>query len=205
MSKKNRRQSIKQEKRQGEVKAREASAPIVIRFVAYLIDWLLGLLVSAFPLVIIIGSVTGSTDVSDSLLSISFPWNIIGGLLAILFGFGYYVLIPWKVWKGQTPGKRMLNIVILTEKYKEVTFKALVMRQFVGLFILEGFLISSSRYLRDIILVITGSEVLVQYLYYAAIGISLVSVLMAVFTWKNQALHDRLAKTRVYPVKSINS
>jgi len=135
MSKKNRRQSIKQEKRQGEVKAREASAPIVIRFVAYLIDWLLGLLVSAFPLVIIIGSVTGSTDVSDNLLSISFPWNIIGGLLAILFGFGYYVLIPWKVWKGQTPGKRMLNIVILTEKYKEVTFKALVMRQFVGLFI----------------------------------------------------------------------
>jgi len=205
MSKKNRKQNTKQVKRQGDVKVREASASIVIRFVAYLIDWLLGLLVSAFPLVIIIGTVTGSTDVSDNLLSIGSPWSIIGGLLAILFGFGYYVLIPWKVWKGQTPGKRILNIVILTEKYKEVTLKALIMRQVVGLFILEGFLISSSRYLRDIILVITGSEILVQYIYYAAIGISLVSVLMAVFTWKNQALHDRLAKTRVYPVKSVNS
>ena len=205
MSKKNRKQNMKQVKRQGDVKEREASASIVIRFVAYLIDWLLGLLVSAFPLVIIIGSITGSTEVSDDLLSIGLPWSIIGGLLAILFGFGYYVLIPWKVWKGQTPGKRMLNIVILTEKYKEVTLKALIMRQVVGLFLLEGFLISSSRYLRDIILVITGSEILVQYIYYAAIGISLISVLMAVFTWKNQALHDRLAKTRVYPVKSVNS
>ena len=87
MSKKNRKQNMKQVKRQGDVKEREASASIVIRFVAYLIDWLLGLLVSAFPLVIIIGSVTGSTDVSDNLLSIGFPWNIIGGLLAILFGF----------------------------------------------------------------------------------------------------------------------
>ena len=205
MSKKNRKQNMKQVKRQGDVKEREASASIVIRFVAYLIDWILGLLVSAFPLVIIIGSITGSTDVSDDLLSIGLPWSIIGGLLAILFGFGYYVLIPWKVWKGQTPGKRMLNIVILTEKYKEVTLKALIMRQVVGLFLLEGFLISSSRYLRDIILVITGSEILVQYIYYAAIGISLISVLMAVFTWKNQAIHDRLAKTRVYPVKSVNS
>ena len=205
MSKKNRKQNMKQVKRQGDVKEREASASIVIRFVAYLIDWILGLLVSAFPLVIIIGSITGSTEVSDDLLSIGLPWSIIGGLLAILFGFGYYVLIPWKVWKGQTPGKRMLNIVILTEKYKEVTLKALIMRQVVGLFLLEGFLISSSRYLRDIILVITGSEILVQYIYYAAIGISLISVLMAVFTWKNQALHDRLAKTRVYPVKSVNS
>ena len=205
MSKKNRKQNMKQVKRQGDVKEREASASIVIRFVAYLIDWLLGLLVSAFPLVIIIGSITGSTEVSDDLLSIGLPWSIIGGLLAILFGFGYYVLIPWKVWKGQTPGKRILNIVILTEKYKEVTLKALIMRQVVGLFLLEGFLISSSRYLRDIILVITGSEILVQYIYYAAIGISLISVLMAVFTWKNQALHDRLAKTRVYPVKSVNS
>lgn len=205
MSKKNRKQNMKQVKRQGDVKVREASASIVIRFVAYLIDWLLGLLVSAFPLVIIIGSITGSTDVSDNLLSIGSPWSIIGGMLAILFGFGYYVLIPWKVWKGQTPGKRILNIVILTEKYKEVTLKALIIRQVVGLFLLEGFLISSSRYLRDLILVITGSEILVQYIYYAAIGISLMSVLMAVFSWKNQALHDRMAKTRVYPVKSVNS
>jgi len=205
MSKKNRKQNMKQVKRQGDVKVREASASIVIRFVAYLIDWLLGLLVSAFPLVIIIGSITGSTDVSDNLLSIGSPWSIIGGMLAILFGFGYYVLIPWKLWKGQTPGKRILNIVILTEKYKEVTLKALIIRQVVGLFLLEGFLISSSRYLRDLILVITGSEILVQYIYYAAIGISLMSVLMAVFSWKNQALHDRMAKTRVYPVKSVNS
>lgn len=185
-----------------QISSREESASLIKRFFAYLIDWTLGLFVSAFPVVIIIGIKTGSTEVSDSLKMIPYPLNILAGGLAFLFAFLYYVWVPWKVWRGQTPGKRMMGIVIMTETHKPVSFKGLFLRQVVGIFLLEGFLITASTYLREIMMIITKSTILNNILYFGAVGITLISVLSLVFTWKNQAIHDLLGKTRVYPLEN---
>ncbi len=185
-----------------QISVREESASLVKRFVAYLIDWTLGLFITAFPLVIVIGIVTGSAEVSDSLKAIPYPLNLVMGGVSLLFAFIYYVWVPWKVWRGQTPGKRMMDIVIMTEKRKPVSFKSLLLRQVVGIFLVEGFLITASRYFREIIMILTKSLFLNNTLYYGAVGITIISVLTLVFTWKNQAIHDLLGKTRVYPVQS---
>ncbi len=188
-----------------QINIREESASLVKRFVAYLIDWTLGLFVTAFPLVIVIGIVTGSTEVSDSLDLIPYPLNLLMGGVSLIFAFIYYVWVPWKVWRGQTPGKRMMDIIIMTEKGKPVSFKSLLLRQIIGIFLLEGFLITASTYLREIIMIITKSVFLNNVLYYGAVGITLISVLSLVFTWKNQAIHDQLSKTRVYPMEKLTS
>jgi len=177
--------------------AKKNSVNLWRRFSAYLIDWLLGTFFAAFPVVMLNGIALNMSDMTDDLLVVPYPYNYIGGALAILFSFIYFVIIPWRVWKGETVGKHMMNLKIVKVNGSEVDFKALVLRQMLGMVLVEGAMFTSSNYLREMLALATGEIKIMQYLYYLGIGMTLISVILVIFTYKNQAIHDRIGETKV--------
>lgn len=182
--------------------AKKDSVKLWRRFAAYLIDWLLGTFFAAFPVVMLNGIALNMSDMTDDLLVIPSPYNYIGGVLALVFSFIYFVMIPLKIWKGETVGKHMLNLKIVKINGKEVDLKALILRQMVGMVLVEGVMFTSSNYLREMLALATGEIKVMQYLYYWGVGVTIISILLVIFTYKNQAIHDRIGKTKV--ITNIN-
>ena len=167
------------------------------RFFAYLLDWLFGTFFAAFPVVILNGIVQNTTVVTDDLLTIPYPYSYIAGGLALLFSFIYFVLIPLKIWKGETVGKHLMHMKIVRTDGSDVGFGSLVLRNMFGMILIEGALFTTSTYLRQMAALVTGEVRVMQYLYYAGIGITIISILLVMFTNSNQAIHDLMGKTRV--------
>lgn len=167
------------------------------RFIAYLIDWFFGMMFAAFPVVMLVGIASGTTEILDDLLLIPYPLNYIGGALALIFSFVYYVVFPWKIWKGQTIGKRMMGMEIVRTSGKQVDLRTLIVRQVLGVFLIEGILITASSYLWEMLALMTGEIRVMQYLYYIGLGLTIVSTLLVIFTKNNQAIHDHMGKTMV--------
>lgn len=177
--------------------AKKDSVNLWRRFGAYLIDWLLGTFFAAFPVVMLNGIALNMSDMTDDLLVVPTPYNYIGGVLAIAFSFIYFVIIPLNVWKGETVGKHMMNLKIVKTNGREVDLKALVLRQMLGMVLVEGAMFTSSNYLREMLAIATGEIKVMQYLYYLGVGMTIISILLVIFTYKNQAIHDRIGNTKV--------
>lgn len=87
------------------------------RIFAVVIDWLLGGTLSGLPAVITFAQLTGSSKPVKDLyifeaLGYGKVWTIGVAISCLLIGFIYYVIIPWKVWPGQTLGKKLTNLKI---------------------------------------------------------------------------------------------
>ena len=91
--------------------------------------------------------------------SLDYPiyWSYIAGILCIIVTFVYYIYIPYKKYPGQTLGKRLMKIKIVNnEDYSAISLKTLIIRQGIGLFLLEGSAIVVSDYLRQMLTLATG-------------------------------------------------
>lgn len=167
------------------------------RFMAYLADWLLGMFFVAFPVVILYSTAMNTTTVTDDLIKMVYPYNYIGGALALLFSLIYFVIIPWKLWKGQTPGKRMFNIKIVKNNDDDVDLKTLLLRQIVGMVLLESVLFTTSNYILKLLTLVSGEIKFMQYPYYVGLIITLISFLLVGFSRSRRAIHDYLGNTKV--------
>ena len=167
------------------------------RFMAYLADWLLGMFFVAFPVVMLYSTAMNTTTVTDDLIKMVYPYNYIGGALALLFSLIYFVIIPWKLWKGQTPGKRMFNIKIVKNNDDDVDLKALLLRQIVGMVLLESVLFTTSNYILKLLTLASGEIKFMQYPYYVGLIITLISFLLVGFSRSRRAIHDYLGNTKV--------
>jgi len=167
------------------------------RFMAYLADWLLGMFFVAFPVVMLYSTAMNTTTVTDDLIKMVYPYNYIGGALALLFSLIYFVIIPWKLWEGQTPGKRMFNIKIVKNNNDDVDLKALLLRQIVGMVLLESVLFTTSNYILKLLTLVSGEIKFMQYPYYAGLIITLISFLLVGFSRSRRAIHDYLGNTKV--------
>ena len=176
--------------------------PVSKRAIAYVIDWGLGGIICGFPAVLIYGGVTGRSDMFSDLYvfpSLGFGeyWSYIAGILCIAVAFVYYVYIPYKKYPGQTLGKHWMKIKIVNnEDYSDISLKALLIRQIIGLFLLEGSAIVVSDYLRQMITLATRFN----FEYYLEIIGTIISVVSGIFVFASdsqRSIHDYLAKTRV--------
>lgn len=177
------------------------------RLGSYLIDWTLGGIFCGFPAVLLYGGVTGKTDMFSNLyifeaLGFERYWGIIAGLLCLLFALFYYVYVPWKIYPGQTLGKKWLHVKIVTVEGKQAGLKELLLRQAFTLFLLEGGVLVINGYLQQLITLITRFYVEGIWRYVGMV-FTVISVLLVIYTASHRALHDYIAKTKVVLAPAI--
>lgn len=169
-------------------------AGLTRRFLAYLIDWYVGGLMTAFP-ISVISMKLFETVQNQNIMSFGSPWDMAAGALGVLFGIFYYVAVPAFVWRGQTLAKRWLKLKIVQADGSEAQIKHIVLRQLAGMIVIEGSLVTVSTIWHQMAALATGID-LVKILMYAGIAVSLVSAAMTLFG-KHRAIHDRIGGTMV--------
>lgn len=147
------------------VKLKKSSVNSFYRGVAYLIDWYAATMFAGIPIVLIGSIVNHTTSVSQDLSKIPAPYNILVALLAIVFYLGYFVILELYVYKGQTFGKRIMKLKVVKNDESDVDFKTILMREGLGIMIVEGYIANSSSYLRQLIQIVTGIPIMDMAVY----------------------------------------
>lgn len=178
------------------------------RFVAYLIDWFVGTIFIFIIPIYMYSILTGSTNMQEAMVFLNYPGNngFIACGIAFLMALIYYVLIPWKVWKGQTLGKRAFGFKIVRNNGEDVTLWTLIKRQLVGIALIEGNLIVLTSLYRQGVFLFSGYDA-PQLLIYAWVGISVISCMLVVFVGNGKMIHDYIGGTYVMmdPNRKINN
>lgn len=170
------------------------------RVVAYIIDWYIATMVSSIPIVIITSMVNHTTVITQELNKLPLIWGVITGVLAIIFYLGYYFVLELKVYKGQTFGKRIMKLKVVKDDGNDVDFKSILLREGLGVMIIEGYLANSSSYLRQIIQLFTEVNIMDMSVYLFGI-ISAISILMGIASPSCKMIHDHIAKTHIISTK----
>lgn len=162
------------------------------RLAAYVADWYLATMVCGAPLLMVNSMRTGVAALDTSLPPNGAGW--FWGAVAILLGILYYWLIPL-VWNGQTPGKRLLRLkIVRADNGGAVSTGKLLLRQVVGLLVLEGAVAFPSQLLRELLARAAGEGV-ADVVRIGMVAITIVSVMLGVYTPSRRMLHDRISGT----------
>lgn len=165
------------------------------RFLGYLIDWYVGGLCTAIPISIMSQKLT-NTMLNQNIIEFENPYGITAGVLAIVFAIFYFVIVPTFIYKGQTLGKKLCKIKIVKKSNEEITLKNMLLRQVVGIIIIEGALVTASAIWHSIITIITQVN-FVSPLMYVGFVMTAISILLMLFKGENRAIHDYLGGTKV--------
>lgn len=162
------------------------------RLAAYVVDWYLATMVCGAPLLLVNAMRTGQQTLDTSLPPDSAGW--LWGIAAIALGVLYYWLIPL-VWDGRTPGKRLLRLqIVRADNGAAPSASQLLLRQVVGLLVLEGAVTFPSQLLRELLARAAG-EGAADAVRIGMVVITLVSVMLGVYTPRKRMLHDRISGT----------
>ncbi len=164
------------------------------RLFAYLIDWYIATMIAGVPIVLINSFVKHSTDVSQDLSTLPKNIAILAGILGIIFYIGYFVVLELFVYKGQTFGKRIMKIKVVKQDGSDVDFWTIIKREAIGIMLIEGYIANSSSYLRQIISIATGVNIMDMAVYLFGI-ISAISVLLGLASTSRKMIHDYVAGT----------
>ena len=175
-------------------KNQPADVHLGIRFIAYLVDWYLGALVTSLPTALFAQKLYGDVT-QQNILSFEAPYGLIAGALSLLCAVLYFVVLPAFVWEGQTPGKRLFHLKIVAADGSRASLGQLLLRQVVGIIVVEGALVTASATLRNVVQLTSG--VSLAYGLDVGIVVSLVSVALLWFTKDHRALHDFIGTTKV--------
>lgn len=168
------------------------------RFAAYLVDWYLGALATALPVSVVSMKLFGTVQ-NQNIMTFQPPFGLIAGALGLFAALIYYVAVPVLLWRGQTPGKRWLKIKIVSGDGQEAGIGQLIIRQLLGIIVVEGSLVSASTIWHQMVSIAIGIEV-VRPLMYAGMAVSLVSAVL-VLMGRRRAIHDMLGGTMVVSCK----
>ncbi|MFV0394174.1 MAG: RDD family protein [Coprobacillaceae bacterium] len=171
------------------------AVPLPRRLISYLIDWYVGGLCTAIPISIVSQKLTG-TMTNQNLLTFDNGYAIGTGIFALLFALFYFVIVPTYIWKGQTVGKRICKLKVVQVDNQEVTLKNMLLRQVIGMIVMEGAMLSASTIWHQILSIITNYNFITLFMY-IGFGITLISVVMLLFSTDSRALHDYLGSTKV--------
>lgn len=164
------------------------------RFLAYLIDWYAGALITNIPISIAAGGLTGSM-LNQQLADLG-SFGLAAGAGAVIMGIVYYVAVPAFLWKGQTPAKRLLGLRIDGLDGKPASLRQLLLRQVVGVMVLEGVLVTASSDWHQMLAIATGID-FTTYLMYAGYAVAAISIGMLLLSKDHRCLHDVIGGTRV--------
>lgn len=172
------------------------------RFTAYLIDWFLGALFMMLPICLLWLFQTQDMEAMSNIdlwlvrSEISQPMAYVAGLLGIVFALFYYVYVPWKIYPGQTVGKRALGFEIVKKDGSDINIKTLLIRQIIGIIILEGTFYNVSGIWHTLVTMATGLN-FTGILMYQGLIVSIFSAALCMLFKSHRLLHDYIAKTKV--------
>lgn len=167
------------------------NASLVRRFIAYLIDWYICGLVTAFPIAIFSQKIFGNMKV-QSLLKYDVKIGIIAGVLALITTTFYLVIVPKYIYSGQTIGKKLCKIKIIRQDGQAADLKTLLIRELVGAIVIEGSIYTGSTILHQVIYLTTGLDV-IKPLLYGGMAVSITSAILVLITKNKFAIHDYIA------------
>ena len=168
------------------------------RCVAYLLDWYLGAMLVSLPTGMVSQKIYGNM-LHQNLLTLQKPYGLICGILGLVCAMFYYIAVPLGKNKGQTLGKRIMKLKIVKENGQDVDLKTILLRQLVGIILIEGSLYSASAILHQIIQLSTGFRIVVPLMIIGLV-IGVASALFVAFHPKHRAFHDLIAHTKVVEV-----
>ncbi len=178
-------------------------AAYIKRFAAFFIDWYIASLFASIPVIIIQSLQAGELVILNSLEGLSLPLSWIAGILALILYALYYCVLPCREGKtrkiGQTFGRQLMKIQLVKTDNSPLSYKNLLIRDFICVLLLEGYLTSTNIYIMSLIQKTTGTYVVpyFQSFYYVTAALSLLMLLLG---RKNQMLHDLISKTSMIEV-----
>ena len=192
MSKK-KKQKIKPETKMDIIETR------VRRCVAMIIDWYITHMIVVIPITFYLRDGDYLKPYMFDLSHYSFSIGLFLGLFGIFVGVFYYIVIPTYLWKGQTIGKKIFGLKIVKNNEINIDLKTLLIRNGVGLILIEGTFYSCSIYFWELINIIFEASIASFALSILGI-VSFISMFMSLLNSNHRMLHDYLSKTSVVTV-----
>ena len=177
-----------------------ASSPTTVnnfkRLVAYIIDWYAASMLAGIPVVLIYSIFFKDLEITQNITLLPMPYSILSGLIAIGVYLAYFIIIPLKVYPGQTLAKKIMNIKVVKNDDSDVDLITLIKREVLGVMIVEGYIAASSSYFHQIINILIGQDLNQVYTYLFGI-ITALSILWACASPQRKMFHDYIAKTKL--------
>lgn len=164
------------------------------RFVAMIMDWYITSMIAALPVTFYFRKESYVSATDFQLRSYDMDIAIFLGLFAVISGIIYYVFIPMFIFKGQTLGKKLLKIKVVKQDYSEVDTKTLLIREVLGSTLLEGGIVTTAIYLRQLLQLFIPFDILQPWTYLTYI-VTIISIGFAYFNKDSLTIHDKIAKT----------
>lgn len=99
----------------------------------------------------------------------------------------------------QTVGKRICKVKIIQNNNQEVSLKSLVLRQGLGMIVIEGVFVSASALWHQLVSLCIHVNI-VSMMMYVGFVVGGISTLMIIFTKEHRAIHDYIGNTKVVSV-----
>lgn len=178
-------------------KLRAKRVGLIKRGLAVIIDVYLSSVLANIPILFLTSIITGETKPIKELASLPPMVGILSAILGLLFIYIYYVIIPVYIYNGQTLGKRLMKFKVVKKDGFNVDLKTMTLREMLGSTMIEGGIIVSGEYFRQLVLMIVGVTTVYTALLYVSFGITLLSMFVTMFTKNNRPFHDVIGGTKV--------
>lgn len=179
------------------------------RLVAYAIDWYLISMAMNLVLMFAVFAATGSVAAALVPITVFDPaLQPALLLLLVLVDALYFCALPRFGWKGQTVGKRLLGIRVVSARRGcpnagsaaapdvDATLGELLRRELVGIVVVEGCFSPLSNYLRNVLLLVLSEQV-IQGIVGGGVVIGVLSAVLMLAGRSHRMLHDYIGGTRV--------
>ena len=127
-------------------------------------------------------------------------WAFLAGALSFFFALFFFLYFPWRIWPGQTLGKRVAGYRMEKTDGTAVDLITLLKRQVIGGLLLEGAAFVASNYIRQLV-TLSLSYYVDYYWQLAGMILTALSLILVMKTDSHRSLHDYFAKTRVTRVE----
>lgn len=168
------------------------------RFFAYAIDWYITSLLVMAPVALLYSMQTGKKIMTIDIGLLTMPNALIAFGIGLVLCLFYLIIAPAKT--GQTTGKRLFSIKIVKMDDQDVDLKTMIIREGIGVLLIEGVMFTLSNYFHQILLMGFGWPYS-NYIAYAFLAVLIVSIVIAIIKPEKRMIHDYLAGTKVIKLK----